>query len=90
MKSTVLHNPVIAELVLTNCKQNNKNSNSSYFSKDKNSLKKNNRTSSNFAKSNKINNINDRANNIICVVEQPQDIYAFEKTNSSILDKLVL
>jgi recombination protein RecR len=25
---------------------------------------------------------NDRANNIICVVEQPQDIYAFEKTNS--------
>ena len=25
---------------------------------------------------------NDRKNNIICVVEQPQDIYAFEKTNS--------
>ena len=25
---------------------------------------------------------NDRADNIICVVEQPQDIYAFEKTNS--------
>ncbi len=24
----------------------------------------------------------DRVNNIICVVEQPQDIYAFEKTNS--------
>ena len=24
----------------------------------------------------------DRDNNIICVVEQPQDIYAFEKTNS--------
>ena len=24
----------------------------------------------------------DRADNIICVVEQPQDIYAFEKTNS--------
>ena len=24
----------------------------------------------------------DRENNIICVVEQPQDIYAFEKTNS--------
>ena len=25
---------------------------------------------------------NDRVDNIICVVEQPQDIYAFEKTNS--------
>ena len=25
---------------------------------------------------------NDRVGNIICVVEQPQDIYAFEKTNS--------